>query len=223
MEEPNMSNAFNETKNLFMSYTNYTGPLTFEEWLIKPEDQKAAILYVQFYEQITLAWYKTKSFFALEEDGVETILQYLVKNVPIIIANPNRFRPGYIYQVAYNCLYCISHDIKREIERWENETSNIIFHGDDQLDLFDTVVAEIDMSDELSKEYFWAIIEQMGPKAEKVVNHLLNGDPLKKVNKRSKAYATDPLRDISVSLDQMEEIVEELRVNLAQFRTMFNM
>lgn len=218
-----MSNAFAETKLLFINYTQYSQPLTFEQWLAKPEDQKAAILYVQFYEQITLAWYKTKSFFVLEEDGVETMLQYLVKNVPLIKENPKRFTPSYIYRVAFNCLYCISHDIKRDIERWERETSNIVFHGEDTLDLFDTVVTEVDMDDEMSKEYFWAIIEAMGPETEKVINHLLNGDPLTKVSKRSKQYETDPLRDVSVDLDEMEEIIEQLKVNLAQFRAMYNM
>lgn len=245
-----MSNAFRETRNLFINYTNYTRPLSYAEWLAVPEDNKAAVLYVQFYEQITLAWYKTKSFFVLEEDGVSTILQYLVKNVPILKENSARFKPSYIYQVAYNCLYCISHDIKRDIERWENETSNIIGYGEDELDLFDTVVSNCcDADEELTKQKFWAIIEQMGPETEKVVNHLLNGTPMKKAAFRSsdpstraswekktdkekkeamffyevtkKNYEIDPLKDIAVSAQQAEEIIKNLREKLDAYRSVY--
>lgn len=217
-----MSNAFNETRNLFRTYLNYTGPLSYEQWLATADDSKAAVLFVQFFDQITLAWYKTKSFFVLEEDGVYTMLQYLTKNVPIIKENPKRFTPNYIYRVAYNCLYCISHDIKRDIERYERETSNIIFNGEDELNLFDTVPAtDPDINDRWTQAHFWAIIETMGPATQKVVNHLINGDPLTKVGKRSKSYATDPLRDIEVTLEEMEVIVEELKTKLAAFKNVY--
>lgn len=245
-----MSNAFRETRNLFINYTNYTRPLSYVEWVATPEDHKAAVLYVQFYEQITLAYYKTKSFFVVEEDAVSTILQYLVKNVPIIKNEPKRFKESYIYQVAYNCLYCISHDIKRDIERWENETSNIIGYGEDELDLFDTVLSNCcDADEELTRQKFWAIIEQMGPETEKVVNHLLNGTSMKKAmfraadpstrpswdkktdKEKSDAmfiykctknnYEIDPLKDISVSAKQAEEIIANLREKLDAYRSVF--
>lgn len=212
-----MANAFSETRNLFIASTGYTRPVSYEEWILIPQEHKAAVLFVQFYDEITLAWYKTKSFFVVEEDGVSTMLQYLVKNVPLIENDPKRFRPAYVYKVAYNCLYCISHDIKRDIERYENEVSNIVMSGEDQLDLFDTVVAKSDIHDELSRQEFWAIIEDMGVKTQKVINYLLNGDSLGKVSKRSKSYALDPLRDIAVSVEEMENIVSELKKKLARF------
>lgn len=212
-----MANAFNETRNLFITGTGYTRPLSYEEWIMIPSEHKAAVLFVQFYDQITLAWYKTKSFFVLEEDGVSTMLQYLVKNVPLIESDPKRFKPAYIYKVAYNCLYCISHDIKRDIERYENEVSNIVMSGEDQLDLFDTVVGKSDIYDEILKQEFWAVIENMGLKTQKVINHLLNGESLDKVSKRSKTYETDPLRDIAVSVDEMEAIIADLKKKLARY------
>ena len=195
--------------------------MSYEEWMIVPQEHKAAVLFVQYYNEITLAWFKTKSFFVLEEDGVSTMLQYLVKNVPIIENDPKRFKSGYIYKVAYNCLYCISHDIKRDIERYENEVSNIVTSGEDQLDLFDTVSSSQDIDDILAKEEFWKIIENMGLKTQKVINHILNGESLDKVSRRSSKYASDPLRDISVSLDEMEEIISQLRVKLAKFENLF--
>lgn len=212
-----MANAFSETRNLFIASTGYTRPVSYEEWILIPQEHKAAVLFVQFYDEITLAWYKTKSFFVLEEDGVSTMLQYLIKNVPIIENDPKRFKPSYIYKVAYNCLYCISHDIKRDIERYEKEVSNIVMSGEDQLDLFDTVVANTDIYEELRRKEFWAIIENMGVKTQKVVNHLLNGESLGAVSKRSKSYATDPLRDIAVSVDEMEAILADLKKKLSRF------
>lgn len=212
-----MSNAFAETNKLFIESTRYTGPVSYEEWISIPQEHKAAVLFVQFYDEITLAWYKTKSFFVVEEDGVSTMLQYLIKNVPIIENDPKRFKPSYIYKVAYNCLYCISHDIKRDIERFEKEVSNIVMSGEDQLDLFDTVPAKSDMYDEVMRKEFWAIIESEGLKTQKVIYHLLNGESLGTVSKRSKSYATDPLRDIAVSVEEMENIIADLKRKLARF------
>ena len=61
-------NPFKATFNMFREYLGYVRPLTYSEWMeVDPED-KAAVLYVQFYDQITLAWYKSRSFYAQEED-----------------------------------------------------------------------------------------------------------------------------------------------------------
>lgn len=216
-----MMNAFSETKNLFIAHVQYTGPVSYSEWLEFPDDHKAAVLFIQFFDQITLAWYKTKSFFVLEEDGVSIVLQYLSKNVPILKDNPKRFTPAYIYKVAYNCLYCISHDIKRDIERFENEVSNIVGCGDNQLDLFDTVCSPRDLYHEVCKADFWDIIESSSLETKKVINHLLNGEPLDRVKSRSAKYANDPLKDIEVSVDQMEIIIAELREKLNNFVDLF--
>lgn len=215
-----MGNAFSETNNYFRNYLTYTRPYSYVEWLALPEEKKAAALYVQFYEQITLAWFKTKSYYAEDEVGVSTMLQYLMKNVPIIIEDSKRFSEKYIYRVAYNCLYCICHDLKGDRERAEFCTSNIVGYGESELNLFDTVPDKIDFDEQLDYEELWKIISAKGPKAMKIVNYLLNGDPLTKVNKCSKAYATDPLRDVEVSLDEMEQIIAELRSELSVFRSL---
>lgn len=260
-----MTNAFAETRKLFTSYTNYTQPLSYDEWSAVADENKATVLFVQFYDEITLAWYKTKSFFVLEEDGVSTILQYLVKNVPIIQKDSKKFTPNYIYRVAYNCLYCISHDIKRDIERWERETSNIVGYEDRELDLFDSVAASTsEFCETAAQAEFWRIIESMGPDTLKVVNYLLNEEQsLKKaritkvtrsnaelftdedklaeilskldtsekvVNKRQSVessyhkvnnYELDPLKDIEVSLESAEKIIDELRIKLEKFKELY--
>ena len=129
-----MNNEFVETRKLFQTIFNYdkTKPLTFDQWMEFPDDQKSAVLYLRFYDQITLAWDKTKSYYTLTADGVSTVLQYLEKNVPIIKANANKFNERYIYRVAYNCLYCICHDLIYPRLAYEHEVpEELSGHGDD--------------------------------------------------------------------------------------------
>lgn len=193
---------FHATRNLFRNYLGYTGPLSYDEWMDVDDEDKAAVLYVQFYSQIVLAWNKVKSFYTIEEDGVETILQYLMKNVPIIMNDPKRFTARYIYRVASNCLYCICHDIKRDRDRWELEVSNIQSSGDseDTFDLFDTLVDESsgNMEGAIAKEEFWKVVDSLGDDVLKVVEKLLNGN--------------------KISGKKNLECVEILRINLAKFR-----
>lgn len=155
--------AFKAAQIMFKEYLGWQGPTTYDEWQDCDEGDKAAILYVQFYEQITLAWYKTKSFYAVEEDGVSTVLQYLEKNVPVIERDPKRFTPSYIYRVAYNCLYCICHDIKVDRERYEKETSNIQSTSDsEEVDIFNLLASGFSIESELASERFWKAVESLG-------------------------------------------------------------
>lgn len=57
----------------------------------------------------------------------------------------------------------------------------------------------------------------------KIINYLLNGDPLTKTSKLSKSYASDPLRDVEVSLDEMNRIISELRTELSEFKSLFGL
>lgn len=159
----NKKNDFYITKDLFSSYVNYNRPLSYDEWMATSDDCKAAVLYCQFFEQITLCWYKLSSVYSDPADGVAEVLQYLQKNVEVIKQNPKRFTPSYIYKVVYNCLYCLCRDPNKYKQAYENETSNIQVSGDDEFDLFDTYVDERDpyeaASKESRREAFWKLIE----------------------------------------------------------------
>ena len=190
--------AFYDTKKFFKQQLGYTRPLSFDEWNNSKDDLKAAILYVQYFEQISLAWNKVKSFYTPEEDGVYCMMQYLMKNVPIIVNNPKRFTPNYIYRVAFNCLYCICHDIKRDRERYENETSNLIQHGGEVLDLFDTVCDNCDMASQVCNRDMWRSICNLGDDAIFVVEHILTGTA---IPKRCKI-------DVDAVMDQVRTVLE---------------
>ena len=160
--------AFYETRDTLSNYINYTEPLSFDEWKATPDDQKAAVLYLQFFNEITLAWNKANSYdFINGEEGVETALQYLQKLVcdryikghpkkkvsveyfyehqdeceerRLIEENPKNFYAGFIYKVMYNALYCICHDPQSVKDKWDYETSSIVNYKGEELCLFDNV------------------------------------------------------------------------------------
>lgn len=217
-----MSNAFSETNSLFRDYLQYKSPYSYIEWMALAQEKKAAALFVQFYEQITLAWFKVKSFYTPDEDGVTCMMQYLMKNVPVIEADPKRYTPKYIYRVAFNCLYCICHDIKRDRERYENEISDIVYQdvSNTPISLFDTVSVYDDFDDIIMKREFWRVVNSLGPKAQKYLNHIVNEESLLKLKKNSRGYGVDPLSDVEVKLNEIDEIVAEIREKLSQFRDM---
>lgn len=243
---------FYATRSILRESTHYTSPLSFEEWKSKPDSLKAGLLFVQFFDEITLAWIKADSWeIGDPAEGVSTVLQYLEKQVRqiqyfqsdnldkkanaefrrlhpdkvtpierrIIESNPSKFSAGYIYQTAYNCLYCIcGHDRKRDKERIENETSAIVMYDGEELNLFDTHADDRGSAENQSEansfeQEFWSVIEDAGLPAEKVMRYLLSQDEkdLKALSSRNKRYKADPLRDIEVSLDAVDDIVTNLR------------
>lgn len=244
--------AFHDTRVLFIQSLGYKEPLSFEDWKAQPDDLKAAFLFVQFYNEITLAWDKADSLdFGDDTEGVSTVFQYLQKQVSNsqyfqkedttkkataeyrrqhpdgfiikeerkIEEDPSKFSPAYIYRVAYNCLYCIcGHDRKCDKERMTNETSTIMMHDGEEFNVLDTFidrkncVESVVASTSLEKE-FWSIIEDTGVSAEKVMRYLLSSDvaDLKALNTRNKRYKDDPLRDVEVSIEAVEDIIKQLR------------
>ena len=216
-------NALYETRNLFISYTSYVKSLSFEQWKAVPEDQKAAVLFVQFFDQICMAYNKANKGIIAAEDAVSIVLQYLQKNVSKILEQPNRFTPAYIYQVAYNCIYCILEGEK--LQKRLAETPSTIEYDGEELNLFDSLgisseSAELEYELTSLRDRIWKVIEDSGLESKKVANYLLSGDikDLKKVSKNSKNYKLDPLADIEVSVDSLEEIIKNLREKLADIR-----
>ena len=218
---------FRDTKISLQESINWRGPLSYEEWRALPTfGHKVGALYVQFYDQIAAAWTKANTspdgFFDPEE-GVTTIMQYLMKNAQIIENDGKRFTPAYIYTVAYRCLYCICHDKKCSKDRFENETSAIVATGDgEEFDLLSSVASKQGSCEDVYhadkfREEFWTVIKSFGPEAEKVMNYLLYGDvkQLKKARKGTKSYdADDPLNDVEVSLERAEELIARIREKL---------
>jgi len=62
----------------------------------------------------------------------------------------------------------------------------------------------------------------MGPKAEKVVNHLINPkDTLHKISKSSSEHDSDRLADVSVTPSEYNSILDALKIQLAPYAEFF--
>lgn len=217
-----MADQFREAYIRFKNLSGYTEPVEWSQWAsINDVDIQTAILYCQFYDQITLAWYKARAEFVPDEDGLSCVLQYIIKNVPRIQAEEAKFTPAYMYRIAYNCMDCLRY-VQRDINRYTTETTNVVVYDGEELDLCDLVPhRDTSYEDQVDKDRFWSIIASMGPEVEKVVNHLVNDESLRRVSKRSSAYEEDPLADVSVSESRMNEIIEILKDRLEEFKPVF--
>lgn len=199
---------FEVTRRMFRDYTGYSKPLSFSEWNALSSDYKAAVLYCQFYEQITLAWYKLKSVYSVEADGVAEVMQYLQKNVPIIEEQSTRFTSAYIYKVCYNCLYCLCRDPNRYKRAYENECSAYLDHDGEELCLFDLVPDNGDMLFASSRspsvrEEIWAIVNSLGVDAQIVVADLID-DLTDYDDKSARLITQEELRDRNRQLADWE-------------------
>ena len=231
------NSQFVQTRKMFRSYlSGYSKHPTFEEWDNADDDDKAALLYVTFYQEVTLAWYSSVIskgvVYISQEDGVSTVLQYLMKNVDKIAEDPKRYSAEYIYTVCKNCLLKLWQTRTTEMHRCNVEVSHEVeietagtvlgrnFKEGSMIDYWDLVPSEDDdLETQQVKEAIWNIIRHMGPKTEKVVNHLINpDDTLRKVSTKSSERATDRLADVSVSQDEYDAIIEELKVKLAPYK-----
>ncbi len=214
--------AFYETRDCFRTLTQFEGQLSYDEWINSPRDHKAALLFVNFFSKMIQAWDKANRFdYIPGEDGVSIVCQYLEKNVPKIEEEPNKFSEAYIYKVAYNCMYCICHDLKSVQDRWDNETSNVVAYQGEELNLFDTCADNRGSAEDSAfyteeQKKFWELVEGSDPKCQKVIDYLLSNDPkmLKKLSKRNRNYENDPLRDIEVKLDEAQELINQMREKL---------
>ena len=223
------STQFEFTRNMFREYlAGYSNngkfsTITYDVWKNADEDDKASLLFVIFYESVMNAWRKCvvdrKIVYIDSAEGVSIVLQYLIKNVSKINADAKRYDSKYIYRVCYNCLLSFCNTQWIAIRRCSVEISNEYTEGDVFVNLWDLVPSvDDDIETMQTKEAMWAVIRHMGPKAEKVVNHLINPDETyHKLSARSSERPIDRLADVSVSDKEYVDIVEELKVKLAPF------
>lgn len=219
------NSQFIQTRNMFREYlSGYTNSVSYDEWKNADTEDQAALLFVVFYQEITLAWNNAvvsrNIVYVSQEDGVSTVLQYLMKNVEKIMADEKRYTPQYIYQVAFNCLLALCNTRGTDQKRSSCEVSNEYTDGDAEVNLWDLVPStDADPETEQIREAIWEIIRRMGPKAEKVANHLINpGDTLHKISRSSSERPTDRLADVAVTKAEFEAIVAELKVQLAPYK-----
>ena len=191
---------FKEAKERYESAIGKKAPITFDEWFSLPDSHKAAALFINFYNQITLAWTKAKADFTEDEDGLSIVMQYLMKNVPIIESNPNRYSKGYIYKIAMNCMCCLRR-VKSEISRSKECVSewytNNSCCGDtgttDEASYFDCIgMGELADKLHLAADILYDLYGELDKDEKSVINNILRGSKLTKRSKEreSEIYTT---------------------------------
>lgn len=170
----NDSSAFYSTLKLYRNYIGYEKPISYNRWMRLEKKFKAPYLFVQFYNEITLAWYKVKTKWSIEEEGVEVINQYLVKNVEKIEKDKKRFTPQYIYKVAYNCLYCLCIDPSKNKDRYYNETSESFKSDDGEASWFDFIGTDSDFDKLLIDVAFRDFIDELDDRSQLFIGYVLN-------------------------------------------------
>lgn len=188
---------FKEAKERYESAIGKKAPITFEEWFTLPDSHKAAALFINFYNQITLAWTKAKADFTEDEDGLSTVMQYLMKNVPIIEANPNKYSETYIYRVAYNCMGCLRRNktdvarCKECVSEWHSKDS--CYGGSDESSYFDFIGMD-ELADKLhlAADILYDLYGELDRDEKAVINNILKGTRLTKKSKEreSEIYTT---------------------------------
>lgn len=215
MQNPYNSNRteWYKTKLLYQSYIGYKQPYTYKQWMRLDDRYKAAALYVQFFDTITLAWYKVKTPWSIEEEGIECINQYLQKNVEKIKNDKKRFRPQYIYKVAWNCLYCVCIDPSYRKDCYNNETSAESLINGDEVSWFDVKGYEESFDD--IENYSWVEhwISSLPDNEQLYVGYLLGEIDSYSVLKELKArsYISDSIRKISVRTVAFEKFENEVK------------
>ena len=200
-------NQFQETKDRFLDATAFVRyPLSYDAWMSLSDDLKAAALFVQFYPQMVLAWQKwDKLAYLEEEDAVEIIMQYVLKNVPIIMNQRKRYTQSYMYTVASNalCGFC-----RVEGRKWYYEAfqSNTFCLDDGEHDMFDIIEDTVDC---FRSSRFRRVISAMNDSQKAVVSKLIWGTKLTKEEKKEESEIMNRLKNVLKEFlpeDSIEEV-----------------
>lgn len=168
---------FYDTYKLFKDYIGYTQPMTFDQWASLPYDWMPSALYVQFYNQIKMVWNQIKHPCVEPAEVVDTVLQYLEKNVPKILSDPKRFYAGYIYKITYNCVACLT--VKPE-SKYRRRYDSIYFSttidgNDEELEVYYNIPDTVDLYDEMIKRELEDYISNFSEEEHKTLIYFLKG------------------------------------------------
>lgn len=197
-----MGNAFYDTRRYFRECLGIIGDVSYMSWMQLPYDDKLPVLYLQFFDQIILAWNRTKTEYSDDSECVSYVLQYLMKNVRYIMDDGARYSAEYMYTVAYNCLFSKCRTRKIDHQRNSIEVPDYI---QDDLSWFDICADSRSVEDMEEAEAIWKLLDDQDADTMTVVMHLINKD------RGNPDYQ-------AISLQRKREIMRNLKKLLADFR-----
>lgn len=189
---------FTKTRNNFREATNCDYPLSYEEWMALPEDKKVAALFVNFFDTITLAWYKAQAEYIEENDGISLLMQYLLKNIPILKENPKKYNEKYIYSVSWNSMASLRR-VKGAQDRFNLTTSQYASNDTgDEFDLFSTLPDSTDITEhdevQAAVKGIMDIYLRADDATKEVISHIVNGTKIGKRTQKKEAGIIEALK-----------------------------
>lgn len=189
---------FTKTRNNFREATNCDYPLSYEEWMALPEDKKVAALFVNFFDTITLAWYKAQAEYIEENDGISLLMQYLLKNIPILKENPKKYNEKYIYSVSWNSMASLRR-VKGAQDRFNLTTSQYASNDTgDEFDLFSTLPDSADITEhdevQAAVKGIMDIYFRADDATKEVISHIVNGTKIGKRTQKKEAGIIEALK-----------------------------
>ena len=187
---------FIETRKLFEEAIGMTAPISYTQWLELPDNKKAAALFVNFYNRITLAWQKAYAEYVDEEDAISILMQYILKNVPIIMTDPKRYTDKYMYTVAFNSMSALRR-VKGAQERYNNTTEQYFNIDGDEVNKFDSI-SEDELADTLHRvaDILVDIYSDLDASTRSVIQNIISGKKLTSKAQREESMIYHKLRTI---------------------------
>jgi len=235
-------NQFARTRRDFSEYTGISSPISYEEWSQQSEDMKAALLFVNFYEQITFAWYKSSTEYVYEEDGVDeainiccklcgTSLKRLQKDTKSESSmTPDTFQPRYMYRVmknAFDCLVYTKNGTKTEYhpDDKKNPENNrrvqsqyFVDSSGVEQDMLATINGSKDLLETIENERLWSVMqsEDDNEDVQYIIDRLMRYD-----ERMQEAKNLETLEKVRVSkakfIERNFDIISDLREKLKDF------
>lgn len=197
-----MGNAFYDTRIYFRECLGIIEDVSYRGWMQLSYDDKLPVLYLQFFDQIILAWNRIKTEYSDDSECVSYVLQYLMKNVRYIMNDEARYTAEYMYTVAYNCLFSKCRTRKIDHQRNSIEVPEYI---QDDLSWFDICADSRSVEGMEEAASIWKLLDDQDADTMTVVMHLINKD------RGNHDYQ-------AISLQRKREIMRNLKKLLVDFR-----
>lgn len=191
------STEFTRVRNNFREATDCDYPLSYEEWMALPDDMKVAALFVNFFDTITLAWYKAQAEYIEENDGISVLMQYLLKNIPTIKGNAKKYNEKYIYTISWNSMASLRR-VKAAQDRYNMTIPQYAATDEGEFDLFTTLQdpADITECDEVQKAVrsIMDIYLKADAPTKEVISHIVNGTKIGKRTQKKESEIIEALK-----------------------------
>lgn len=218
---------FHETKKRYQAaMPDVQFPITYDEWMKLPTDQKATALFLSFFPYIvnTAKQYKT-----LDISGAdmvhELMVTFIIQTVPMIEGNPKLYSVTNIVHVAkYSYLtrnrlqnytqhsYKIKYDSDMELSNYQINESG------DEINIFDNIP---DSTDDRKQKALYLVrtlitenLDSLSPNTRKVVRCLLSGRP---IPKRLGVQLTVIMQELRELLAEPASYISDIRIDCDKF------